>query len=122
MQIVRTLVWTVLLVLLLAFSFFNWKPVEVQIWSNLVLETKVPALVIVSFLLGLVPMWLLHRGVKWRLGRRIGALETAARSKLTPPPAPPAPTPATVSPTVTEREEPPVATVDKPVSRDDIVG
>lgn len=120
MQIVRTLVWTVLLVLLLAFSFFNWKPVEVQIWSNLVLETKVPALVIVSFLLGLVPMWLLHRGVKWRLGRRIGALESAARSKLSPPLAPTAPTPAAVSPAVTEREEPPVATVDKPVSRDDI--
>lgn len=122
MQIVRTLVWTVLLVLLLAFSFFNWKPVEVQIWSNLVLETKVPALVIVSFLLGLVPMWLLHRGVKWRLGRRIGALETAARSNLTPPPAPPVPTPPAGSPAVTERDESPVSTVDKPVSRDDTLG
>lgn len=122
MQIVRTLVWTVLLVLLLAFSFFNWKPVEVQIWSNLVLETKVPALVIVSFLLGLVPMWLLHRGVKWRLGRRIGALETAARSNLTPPPASQVPTTTPPPPPVAEGDELPVSTVDKPVSRDDIVG
>lgn len=111
MQIVRTIVWTVLLVILLAFSFFNWKPVEVQIWSNLVLETKIPALVIVSFLLGLVPMWLLHRGVRWRLGRRIGALESAARSNVVPPSPPPV-----------ERDEPPVATVDKPVSKDDILG
>jgi lipopolysaccharide assembly protein A len=47
MQIVRTIAWVLLLVLLLGFSFFNWKPVEVQIWDNLVLETKVPALVIV---------------------------------------------------------------------------
>lgn len=85
MQIVRTIVWVVLLVLLLGFSFFNWKPVEVQIWDNLVLETKVPALVIVSFLLGLVPMWLIHRGSKWRLQRRITGLENAARAHaLTP--------------------------------------
>jgi lipopolysaccharide assembly protein A len=91
MQIVRTIVWVVLLVLLLGFSFFNWKPVEVQIWDNLILETKVPALVIVSFLLGLVPMWLIHRGSKWRLQRRIAGLETAARAHaapLSPPPQP----------------------------------
>ncbi|WP_095011336.1 DUF1049 domain-containing protein [Tsuneonella mangrovi] len=109
MQIVRTIVWTVLAVLLLAFSYFNWKPVEVQIWSNLVLETKVPVLVIISFLLGLVPMWLLHRGVKWRLGRRIGALESAARSNAVRAATPPI-----------ERSEPPKATVDKPSSGNEL--
>ena len=61
MQIVRTIVWVLLLVALLIFSAFNWNPVEVKIWEGLVLETKIPALVIVSFLIGLVPMWLLHR-------------------------------------------------------------
>lgn len=80
MQVVRTVVWVLILFGLLAFSFFNWKPVEVTLWSNMVLETKVPALVIVAFLLGLLPMWLYHRGAKWRLTRRISALETAARS------------------------------------------
>ncbi len=79
MQIVRTVLWVLLFAGLMLFSFFNWKEVEVQIWTNLVLETKVPALVIVSFLLGMVPTWLLHRGVKWRLERRIKALESAAR-------------------------------------------
>ncbi len=88
MQIVRTIVWALLLFALLAFSFFNWKPVEVQIWSNLVLETKLPALVIVAFLLGLVPMWLLHRASKWRAARRISALETATNRLATPAPAP----------------------------------
>ncbi len=96
MQIVRTIVWVVILVALLAFSFFNWKPVEVTIWENLVLETKVPALVIVSFLLGLVPTWLWSRGVKWSLKRKINSLETAARTnaataasaRAVPPPAP----------------------------------
>ena len=91
MQFVRTIVWVLLLVALLAFSYFNWSPVEVTIWDNLVLETKVPALVIVSFLLGLVPMWLLHRGAKWQLHRRIRSLENAARAvSVTPESATPA--------------------------------
>jgi len=97
MQVVRTVIWVLILFGLLAFSFFNWKPVEVALWSNMVLETKVPALVIIAFLLGLVPMWLYHRGVKWRLARRIAALETAARSNALSrhdPAAAPAPAPA----------------------------
>ncbi len=66
MQIVRTIGWVLLLFSLLAFSFFNWKPVEVQIWSTLVLATTLPALEILSFLLGLVPILLVHRARKWR--------------------------------------------------------
>ncbi|MEM6858782.1 MAG: hypothetical protein AAF559_13025 [Pseudomonadota bacterium] len=80
MQIVRTIIWVLLSVALLAFSVFNWETVEVTLWENLVLETKVPALVIISFLLGLVPMWAYHRSVKWSLSRRIRSLENAARS------------------------------------------
>jgi len=80
MQIVRTIIWVLLFVALLAFSFFNWETVEVTLWENLVLETKVPALVIISFLLGLIPMWVFHRSVKWSLNRRIRSLENAARS------------------------------------------
>lgn len=91
MQVVRTIVWVLVLVALLAFSYFNWRPVEVTIWDNLVVETKVPALVIVSFLLGLIPMWLVHRGSKWRLGRRISSLESSVRSTTTTATAPPPP-------------------------------
>jgi len=92
MQIVRTVVWVLLLAALLVFSAFNWTPVEVKIWQGMVLETKIPALVIVSFLLGLLPMWLLHQGSKWRLNRRISSLETAHRTAVAnaaaaPPPA-----------------------------------
>ena len=80
MQVVRTIVWVLLLVALLIFSFNNWNPVEVKIWEGLVLETKIPALVLISFLIGLLPMWLLHWATKWQLKRRIGSLESAARS------------------------------------------
>ena len=82
MQIIRTIIWVVLAILLLVFSINNWDTVTIKIWENLVVETKIPALVIVSFLLGLVPMWLLHRGMKWRLGRRITALDTAVRNAV----------------------------------------
>ncbi|HEU4650388.1 MAG TPA: DUF1049 domain-containing protein [Croceibacterium sp.] len=78
MQIVRTIVWVLLLVALLLFSINNWNPVEVKIWEGLVLETKVPALVVIAFLLGLVPMWLMHRVSQWYFNRRIGSLENAA--------------------------------------------
>lgn len=80
MQIVRTVLWILLFLGLLAFSIANWKPVEVTIWENLIVETKVPALVIVSFLLGMIPTWLFLRGTKWRLNRRIKTLENVARS------------------------------------------
>ena len=88
MQIVRTIVWVLLLVVLLIFSINNWTPVEVKIWEGLVLETKIPALVVISFLLGLLPMWLLHRITAYSARRRISSLESAARTvAVTPAPA-----------------------------------
>ncbi len=81
MNIVRTIVWVLLLAVLLIFAIANWdQEVEVQIWDNLVWDTKLPAVVVVSFLIGLVPMWLLHRASKWHLHRRIGSLESSARA------------------------------------------
>ena len=97
MQIIRTIVWVILLIALLLFSVNNWQDVEVKIWEGLILQTKLPALVVVSFLLGLIPMWLLHKTARWRLNRRIGTLENSVRAasvsvpvESPPPPPPPA--------------------------------
>ena len=92
MQIIRTIVWVLILVALLIFTITNWTPVSVKIWEGLILETKIPALVIIAFLAGLIPMWLLHRGAKWRLERRIGTLENAMRAATATPAALPAET------------------------------
>ena len=92
MGIVRTIIWVLLTALLVLFAVNNWHPVEVRIWQSLILETKLPALVIAAFLLGLVPMWLIHRAALWRYRRRVSNLEaTLARSSapLPPPPTPP---------------------------------
>jgi hypothetical protein len=81
MHIVRMVVWVLLLTALLVFSFANWDPtVTVKIWTNLVVETKIPAVVIISFLVGFVPMWLLYRASRWQHTRRINTLEATARS------------------------------------------
>ena len=88
MKIVRTIVWVLLLVALVIFAVNNWNPVEVKIWEGLVLETKIPALVVVSFLFGLLPMWLLHRAARWNADRRIASLESAARAAAMSTPAP----------------------------------
>src|SRR5690349_6858967 len=93
MKIVRTVVWVLLLIALLIFSVNNWNPIEVKIWEGLVLETKIPALVVIAFLIGMVPMWLLHRATRWNFDRRVASLESAARASAmmpaaTPPPAP----------------------------------
>jgi len=91
MKIVRTIVWVLLLVGLLIFSINNWNPVEVKIWEGLVLETKIPALVVIAFLIGLVPMWLLYRASSWNYERRLSSLESAARASAMVQAAPPAP-------------------------------
>ncbi|WP_183030086.1 lipopolysaccharide assembly protein LapA domain-containing protein [Altericroceibacterium spongiae] len=80
MKIIRTVVWVVILIALLLFAYFNWKPVEVKIWEGLILETKIPALVVISFLVGLIPMWLIHRASRWQNRRRIASLENAVRN------------------------------------------
>ena len=80
MAIVRTTFWVLVAMVLMLFAINNWQPVEVRIWNSLILETKLPALVIGAFLLGLVPMWALHRTTRWRNRRRIAGLEaTLAR-------------------------------------------
>ena len=80
MQVIRIIVWVIILIAVTVFSIFNWREVEVVIWDNLVLETKVPALVIISFLLGFLPTWLISRGVIWSLNRKIRSLEIAAKA------------------------------------------
>ena len=83
MQFVRVVVLVLLLFGMLVFSWANWdQRVIVQIWNDLIVETNVPALVIVSFLAGFVPLFFLHRTSKWRLSRRVRSLEKAIRDTV----------------------------------------
>ncbi|MBD2841538.1 LapA family protein [Erythrobacter rubeus] len=115
MQIVRTIVWVLILFAILTFSFFNWESVEVTLWDNLVLETRIPALVIIAFVLGLAPMWLYHRSVKWSLDRRIRSLENSVKSNALSKRHEPAPTSPASAPAAAAVGNP----GDKPVSAGD---
>ncbi|MEO9600519.1 LapA family protein [Parasphingorhabdus sp.] len=96
MQFIKILFW----VLLLVATFIFWWSNEARSSLDLgaaVVEARVSTFVVGAFLLGFLPTWLLLRGSKWRLSRRIKTLETAARPAPAPAPAPvasPAPTPA----------------------------
>lgn len=80
MQIVRTILWLLIVVALLLFSWANWEPgVTVRIWEGIVVDTRLPAVVLLSFLAGLVPMWLYYRSMKWRMNRRMKAMQDVSR-------------------------------------------
>lgn len=75
MQFLKTLFWVILAVGLVLFARENWVPVTINLWSGLQADVKLPALVAAAFLLGFVPMYLIHRGQVWALRRRFGQSE-----------------------------------------------
>lgn len=91
MRFLKTLIWVTVIIGLIVFATNNWAPVSVSLWGGLRLDTKLPALVIVAFLLGFLPLYILHRTQVWRMKRRILTLEGNQRS-MAPPPASPRPT------------------------------
>ncbi len=84
MQFIKTLFWVILAIILVVFAVNNWSPTSVLIWEDVRIDTKLPVLVIGAFILGFLPLWLIHRASKWRLNRRIKTLEAAVRPIVTP--------------------------------------
>jgi lipopolysaccharide assembly protein A len=83
-QIVRTIVWAALTAALVAFIAMNWNAAPVNFWpleqGYLHFEWPVGLIALVFFLLGMLPMWLLSKAGKWRLTRRINALENTVKA------------------------------------------
>jgi len=79
-KILRTIILVLASFGFLVFAIYNWQPVELLLWQNLVLETKVPMLALIAFIAGFVPMWAVHRSVTWGLNRRIRALEMSLKN------------------------------------------
>jgi len=91
MRFLKTLIWVTVIIGLIVCATNNWAPVSVSLWGGLRLDTKLPALVVVAFLLGFLPLYLLHRTQIWRLKRRILTLEGNQRTSTFPAPAAPPP-------------------------------
>jgi uncharacterized integral membrane protein len=90
-KILRTIIWVLVAIGFLIFAIYNWQPVELTLWQNVVLETKVPVLALLAFIAGFLPMWAYHRSVAWGLNRRVRALETSLKNAAMARPAEAAP-------------------------------
>ena len=119
MQFIKILFWVLLLVATFIFWWTNEARASLDLGAAVV-EARVSTFVVGAFLVGFLPTWLLLRGSKWRLSRRIKTLEEAARptaapasaANRTPAPAPaPAPT-ATPTPTPAAEPAPAISSID----------
>ncbi|MBA4768324.1 MAG: DUF1049 domain-containing protein [Porphyrobacter sp.] len=80
MKVLRTIIWVLAALGFLVFATYNWQPVELRLWQNLVLETKVPVLALLAFTAGFLPMWAVHRSVVWSMSRRVRTLENSLKN------------------------------------------
>ncbi|MEA3030829.1 MAG: lipopolysaccharide assembly protein [Sphingomonadales bacterium] len=89
MQFLKTLFWVVIAVLMVLFASNNWVVVPVKL-GDIVVDVKLPVLVITAFLLGFVPTLIVYRARIWSLHRR---LDTRLHGPVAngPMPAPPQP-------------------------------
>lgn len=91
MQFLRTAFWVILAVAIALFCKANNRPMEVKIWGDIVWETRIWFPIVLAFLLGALPLWLIGRATKWRLRRKLDSVEkalVAATLPVVPPPAP----------------------------------
>ena len=72
MRFLKTLFWIVVAALVTLFAARNWRDVTISLWGNLEADVKVPLLLAVVFLIGLIPAMLVYRAKIWRLNNRIG--------------------------------------------------
>jgi lipopolysaccharide assembly protein A len=75
MQFLKTVFWVLVAVLVVLFAKANWIAVPVTLWANLQADIKLPVLLLIAFLLGWLPTWLIHRARLWTLNRRLDAFE-----------------------------------------------
>jgi uncharacterized integral membrane protein len=85
MQFLRTLFWVVVAVFLAIMARNNWSDVTLNLWGSLQLDIKIPLLIAISFLLGLLPTLVVMRGRMWTLKRRLAVQSHQAEVVANPP-------------------------------------
>jgi uncharacterized integral membrane protein len=93
MQFLKTLFWVVVAVLVFFLASRNWHDVTMNLWGDIQLDIKLPVLIGLTFLLGWLPTYLIHRARLWRAKSRLDSFErqqAAARMPDTTPIDPPA--------------------------------
>lgn len=88
MQFLKTLFWVVVAVFLAIFANRNWNDVTISLWGNLQADVKVPILLLVTFLIGFLPIYLILRGRIWNLRRKLALAERPAVASIPAAPLP----------------------------------
>lgn len=100
MQFLRTAFWVILAVAIALFCKANNRPMEVKIWGDIVWETRIWFPILLAFLLGALPLWLVGRATKWRLKRKLDSVEKALVAATVIPVAPSPPAAPILTPAV----------------------
>lgn len=102
MHFLRTLFAVMVAVIAVIFSVRNWTTVTIHLWGGIDADVKLPVMLLAAFLIGLLPVFIVHRATRWRLRRRLETAERAValQAAATPPADPTAPPPAPAIPPV----------------------
>jgi len=87
MQFLKTLFWVLIAVVVALFASRNWSDVTLNLWNDIQADIKVPVLLLIVFLIGFLPTWLILRARIWSLTRRVDAMERNRLASLTTEPA-----------------------------------
>jgi uncharacterized integral membrane protein len=85
MQFLKTVFWVLVAVIVALFARANWSDATLNLWGDIQADIKIPVLLLIAFLLGFLPTWLILRARIWSLNRRIEALD---RNRAAAPPEP----------------------------------
>ena len=85
MQFLKTVFWVLVAVVLALFAKANWKPVTLKLWNDIVADVQLPLLLLIVFLFGFLPIWLVMRARIWSMRRRLEVLERPAAPVVSPP-------------------------------------
>jgi lipopolysaccharide assembly protein A len=77
MQFLRTTLWVAIAVIVAIVATNNWHDVTLALWGNIQVDIKIPVLLILVFLIGFLPPFLILRARLWQLRRRLESLERA---------------------------------------------
>lgn len=75
MQFLKTVFWVLVAVIVALFAKANWSNVTLKLWGDIQADIKIPLLLLIAFLVGFLPTWLILRARIWSLNRRIEALD-----------------------------------------------
>ena len=80
MQFLKTLFWVLVAVVVVLFAARNWTSVTLNLWGDIQADIKIPILLLIFFLLGFLPTYLIMRTRLWTHRRKLDSFE---RSRAT---------------------------------------